>query len=550
MLLKYLLVFFASILTPLLTGFVTLYLVNQGEFQFGLISLCSPALATCFLVALGTLTVFFYLSKQVQCWIVVLLLILGGALFLQGNFFVWNYGVFDGTPIKWNLYKVNGIIEVIFWGSCFVFGAWQKDRILRHAKVIALILILAQWLPILPAFKTIPLFSEVQRSPIDPVREFSQEQNLLMVILDGFAAPIFDQLIKEYPDIQNRLNGFIYYQDTLTAFATTAPSIPSMFSGKKYDNKVPFNTYLKDAISTSSPNAFTDLGWDTSVVSLPQLCEHLRITHCMSVAAAIAKDGTQLKKSELAKLFDLWLFRYSPHFLKPYIYNDDLWLLQQLYSLAQGPRLQAESLLFAKTFTENISAAPKKSTFKILHLLLPHSPLRYGFKCEYIPKERRNKSFDSSKAQAYCAMTLALDLIEKIKSLGIWDKTSVVITADHGVHKKYLNYELPKGFPKIERALPLLLIKPQNNTAPFSRDDKAISLIQLPEILNLLAIKGSGEDFSKALSSQDVRTYRHYQWKNRDWFAQYLPPMTEYIIKGHAHDIQSWQVGERYEQPK
>ena len=375
-------------------------------------------------------------------------------------------------------------------------------------------------------------------------------------MLDAFVAPGFEAIIRRSPELRRAFSDFVLYPDTLAAFSTTSPSIPALLSGIEYDNSEPIKRFLRRALGEASlPAVLERSGYQVDVMSLPQFCPILKQS-CTSLGKVAARDPMQEERGELLELLDAALFRALPQALKKAVYRNQRWFLQRLLSDGGSPRALFNSLRFVDVFERSAASSASRPTFKFMHLMLPHPPYRFNARCEPAPraKEPEKKKYED---QAACALRLAERMLSTLKTLGIYDRSTIVITADHGYSVHYLPFQRPKQLPIMEQALPLFMLKGEG--AAGQADGPSISrtpvhLSDLPKTAaDILLVEADlpGESVLKlAPGAARVRRYRSYGWRNEFWRRDYLPTMREFLISGDARDAAAWQPGRLLAAPR
>ena len=136
------------------------------------------------------------------------------------------------------------------------------------------------------------------------------------------------------------------------------------------------------------------------------------------------------------QLADLALFRHSPHVLKPWIYNDQSWRLQNSVRPvgrhdAAGATAGQWRRRFWRTTRRRMRVAHDDPTYKYLHVGIPHWPVSVNADCEYIgARSLRRPNYTD---QARCGIRRVGALLDKLRELGLYDSSLIVISSDHGV---------------------------------------------------------------------------------------------------------------------
>ena len=136
---------------------------------------------------------------------------------------------------------------------------------------------------------------------------------------------------------------------------------------------------------------------------------------------------------EFALLVDLALFRILPGGFKIFIYNSQQWRVSRVIMFDTEYLLYEyfSSALFVDYLTDSMTTERETPVYKFLHLMNTHGPLAVTPDCGYAgavyPFSREAYTFT-----AKCTLDLLVTLFAKMKQLGIYDNTLIVLQADHG----------------------------------------------------------------------------------------------------------------------
>jgi arylsulfatase A-like enzyme len=162
----------------------------------------------------------------------------------------------------------------------------------------------------------------------------------------------------------------------------------------------------------------------------------------------------------------------------------------------------------------------------------------------YYQSDERLRNLEQSR----CTFGAVLKLMDVLDELGVSSQTLVVIVADHGSPSNIMNLR-SRAEVEINRAFPLLLVRPIGSESPFEIVRRPASLADLPRtVADLLDLdlEFPGEHLFE-LPEHRERSYFHYRWEHRYWQARYLPPIQEFTITGFGRDLPAWRRGRRLE---
>ncbi len=559
-----------ALFTPL-----TLYLGNSDEFSSGFLTMLPNLLL--FLAAFSLLAglIGLVLPARAGHRYIAVLAMLGLLVWLQGNFLVWDYGPLDGRLIDWSEGSWRGWLDLAVWvvalAAVLRWGAGQRRLLVQAALAIfalqlvsGLVLGIRDWPLLARAESEVP-----DSAALDIVYDFSRNQNVLHLILDGFQSDIFEELIGDGPrgeEFANAFDGFIFYRNNLSAFPYTHMSLPAMISGEIYRNHEPIKAFRANTFGDKSilRSAMAN-GYELDVAAGPALARWYRMggyTNNYDLADNLHADPAQAIVDESARLIDLSLLRTVPHFGKRYVYNEQRWLVQPLVSDSRVSQLQYFShRYFLRRWHESITATRDTPVYKIVHLMLSHNPMVVNRECEYAGKVLYAVR-ENVLNQSRCSLVEAVRLLDEMRELGIYDNTLIVIMGDHGawVRPKGLTPDtnpdgtrkpLLLGARQHALALPLLAIKAPGGDGKLRVSNAPTWTADVPDTIS--AALGFGDEFGRrdvlTLAEDETRTRRfhYYNYDRAELDAEYLEPIQEYLIEGDVFNASSWRLGELYQ---
>ena len=263
--------------------------------------------------------------------------------------------------------------------------------------------------------------------------------------------------------------------------------------------------------------------------------------------------------SASAQLLDLSLFRHAPHVVKARIYRDDRWLFQQWIEARRGAVATAwrsfGDAVFLQEFTSRITAAGDAPVYSFLHLITPHPPISTDAECVY-PGRRPRLTRAGYLAQAQCALRVVRTLLDRLRDLGLYDRSAIIVTSDHGLalfpaadHPlRGIGSPAGRSLHSIEsHATPLLLIKPFGAQGPLQTSDAPTAITDLPAtLLDLAGLPNTLETGTSALVLDPARprerTYAHHSWGGRNTHtSRWFDVLHLFSVDGRVTDPAAWR---------
>ena len=551
----------------------TIYSGNISEFSIGLSDMLKYYVVPGLLLLLVLLSIGMVISKKYVSLYVAATFALGILMWAQGNLLVWNYGLLDGQAIDWVHISWRGWIDSTLWIALLLLAGLFRKRVSKRATLACTIVIALQFVTLTYATVQKPEIWQKKvlsvAAPPKQVFEFSTKQNVIQIILDMFQADIFEEIIAEDPDYyRSKLEGFTFFKDTIGSFPSTFLSIPSIVSGKKYKNSMPIPDFITNIFQGKTIiNTMFDRGYEVDIVTgTSGLYDRGRYSNYYHIPIPYGKTEHQHGLTNAASLFDLVLFRVSPHFLKRAIYNNQAWMIRRL----SGQKKYAHLFYFAhKAFFDdlihNISANRTEHVYKVFHLFTSHTPVvvdkEGNYAGEALPATRENV-----KTQCKFVLDDLLSFLGELKTMGIYHSSLVIVHADHGgrtnikMHNNGLRLDQSSikdktHFEKIAAtALPLLVIKPPHSKGLLEVSKAQTMLSDIPAtICAILNVDGTFDGrsvFAVDPKKQRERRFYYSHWTDQNFRKDFLDRLDEYIINGSVFDITSWQLGATYLSPK
>jgi hypothetical protein len=407
---------------------------------------------------------------------------------------------------------------------------------------------------------------------------------VLILILDEFQSDIFAEIAGREPGLSRPFDGFTFFKDCVGSYTNTAAAVPFIMTGRYSDNSKPHSLFIRRSFRERSlPMVLWEHGFRLDMY--PRF-ESINLVQLPIEWLEPKPDGRSPWLEVLpsaALLTDISLFRHVPHFVKPLIYRRQTWLLSRLArrlregagppgGREQNPVLEpgafrgfGRDLLglgldfkFLNEFMRDARLAGSRPVFKYYHWHAVHPPL--GFDENFaVTRPEFGRAAYVSQAKG-CLKMVGL-LLARLKELGVYDRTLILVMGDHGCgrttdllvnpqdgpHSRMLAKGNPyQRFPYVKsRACPLLLVKPRHSRGALKASLAPVSHLDvIPTILADLGIPARGFSgqpvFSVAEADRRQRRFLAYSWNGG--LGDFLTPLVEYRIAGPCWDDASWSL--------
>lgn len=338
-----------------------------------------------------------------------------------------------------------------------------------------------------------------EESSVAPHNETLFEGNIYHFTFDEYSSVFFPLAVNAL-GLENEFEEFDFYTNARSNYLATNISVPSFMTGRLFTGDGHLEDWLDRTPQNSIVAKLKTLGFRTTFYS--------PYNHSWHFPA----DTVVQSPPSMSSLADLSLLRLVPTILRQEVYDAGEGLISRLLNgITQSP--QGDSYRALKQFehlleTEKYRSEQKEYIYS--HYFLPHPPnalTRYG---DYAPDQ------SSFQEEILLATYMMVRFIKKLKELGRFDSSLIIIQADHGT-----GWSTSLDPANIERTKPLLLVKTPELKG---RDIRLIpDLVQLVDLYQAILDEVSAEKEASDSSSQShflpstetVNTYQVYGYRKK-----------------------------------
>lgn len=460
-------------------------------------------------------------------------------LYLQYYFFVPDLGVFDGRTANFSGHGKTIALEVIVLVALLVMALLRPDRAVKTLVPLLGILAVAE--------SAIAGAAVLQRPPAQhatieatkadlmstnffgtsPKRTLGipelSTRNVIVILLDTLQADLFISILQGDAALENAFGGFTIYRNSAGVFPFTGMSVATLLTGTRYDGREKIPEYLKRVASRQLAARFDALGYEVDL--LPLGSRHSLL------------DADKELCRRVAATYDLALLRQVPTLLKEWQYNDSRFRLLPLCGVTPKLAQELDPVVLGRVVDDMRVSRSARPRFKFMHFYAMHPPGKLTESCE--TRERAIPDKPAVAEQAKCVLRHVQHYLEKLRALGVYDSSLLVITADHGTL-----YGLARGEPAapgvparvISAAHPTIAFKDFGASGPVRFSEAPASLLDIyPTIAKRVGFdsgQAPGRDLGEL--KEDERRFRDFffyrqalELVNRDyvkqsyWFANY-----------------------------
>lgn len=477
----------------------SLFISNIDDFALDYIKIV-PLIA---LVSVAVLVIVYIIGliiplKRLFYSYVLLVFSLALGFYIQGNFLNPAFNSLNGKEIAWSEYKINGIISIIAWILVFVVPQVVyaiKENIMSLIVKWGSLFVTAMQLVSLVVLllTTHKVVSNDFAVTKNGEFELSSKNNTIMFVVDTLDASWFEDMLLPNEEYKKSLKDFTYFDDAVAGGAPTVLGIPTLLTGKiDMDASRDTSEYYKDAYESSS--LFADMQKSNCNVKL--FTEFYYLDYCDKNSVDNLKMEQKYVISSRRGFMEC-LYKFVSFYAMPQFLKQNFWLysgeFNQYITLEDNTSnlYKLDDAQFYQDFKEKgITTQNDKDTFVMYHLNGAHSPYVMDENAQAVPSD--SIGIDS---QIRGIFKIIKEYMDELKAKGIYDSSTIIITADHGGIDLYSN--------------PAILVKERNaNHDEMVVSDSKITFTNVNNTIASSTLKDSsayGENVFEVGDKQMVR---------------------------------------------
>ncbi len=495
----------------------SLFISNIDDFALDYIKIV-PLIA---LVSVAVLVIVYIIGliiplKRLFYSYVLLVFSLALGFYIQGNFLNPAFNSLNGKEIAWSEYKINGIISIIAWILVFVVPQVVyaiKENIMSLIVKWGSLFVTAMQLVSLVVLllTTHKVVSNDFAVTKNGEFELSSKNNTIMFVVDTLDASWFEDMLLPNEEYKKSLKDFTYFDDAVAGGAPTVLGIPTLLTGKiDMDASRDTSEYYKDAYESSS--LFADMQKSNCNVKL--FTEFYYLDYCDKNSVDNLKMEQKYVISSRRGFMEC-LYKFVSFYAMPQFLKQNFWLysgeFNQYITLEDNTSnlYKLDDAQFYQDFKEKgITTQNDKDTFVMYHLNGAHSPYVMDENAQAVPSD--SIGVDS---QIRGIFKIIKEYMDELKAKGIYDSSTIIITADHGGIDLYSN--------------PAILVKERNaNHDEMVVSDSKITFTNVNNTIASSTLKDSSAYGENVFGVGDKQMVRFHVAPN---------DLTENVFKDNAY---------------
>lgn len=491
-------------------GISEVFFGNSGEWAFVYSDVIIYALIKCAVViaVFGFIVPIFVRGRFLNIYALVISS-LGIASYIQSLLMNYKVGLLNGNDIDWLGHTAFSCLNCAVWliiiALPLVFHIVRPKAAMKATAFISGFLLAIQLVPypmLLAKASPSAFKHNVQEEvyDIDGTDQYciSGKENVVVFILDAYGNEFFDELLAAHPEYNEILGDYTYYNNVNSDYRATSWCLPSILTSTKVDPTISIKDSNKKAWTSESANIFYRTMQDNGYIVNLYTDSEIYAGGAENMLGKINNieqfliTGYDTDRAQTYKeILKISRYKYMPYFLKSnYWVNSSIDANKFTQKLSDKVEVDSDNWqgiskisadrgvmhnnydFYGKLKQNGLTADTDKKYCVIQHLFGAHDPLQ-GIEMQ--------SEHDKIKVQMDC-MKMVLDYTDEMKRLGVYDSSTIIITADHGRYEEYFTD-------------PLFLIKLPGETHDVMKLNTAPGVIQtdtLPTILDSIGLSYDG----------------------------------------------------------
>ncbi len=342
----------------------------------------------------------------------------------------------NGRTVVWTNFAPIAAASCAVWLALLVFAivaAIRRSAVLRRALVGACIVVLAvQAVEVAPLLGSTGTYTGEAVATEEDLFTVSPDKNTIVFCLDTMDNDLIESAKKANPGIFDEFTGFTLYEDSVGSLVPTRYALPYLLTGESPSADESYEEYVKTRYTRSSLiQTIRDQDYSVGIYTTYARDKGYLADKADNIHAI---DGLHIDTvGTLKALLKASCYRDMPWLFKPKFrfYTDDLnndLIARTGQDPANEPYLVNDSAYYEQLASTGLAASDTRGAgaFRFIHLKGAHSPFIMN------QNAQRASSGTSRAKQIVGTFKIVEEYIKQLKELGVYDQTTIIVTADHG----------------------------------------------------------------------------------------------------------------------
>lgn len=437
----------------------------------------------------------------------------------------------DGTEQQWvkGTITSNLLLWILIFAAILLISHFKKKNLRNVLKVvaycgtaieiIALVLLMVMTLPTIE-------FDDYELT-VNHTFEIAPENNVFVFVLDSYDNQNIDQILATDEDFLKPLDGFTRYANSTGKYAFTNLGIPYLLTGIETEYEEREKSYAVYANEAS--NVLEEIASQGYTLGLYTEAEFISPKEYKLI-----ENGEYTKRSlnvvsEIEIMSKAARYQAYPFLIKNYFYYSTDEISDLRVTDIELHNVYNDAPFAKRLLEDGIQVdSSRKGAYKFYHL--------HGTHTYYNMNEEFENEDTDFLTQARGSMKIVYEFIEQLKEAGVYEDSTIIITADHGQNF----FDRPERAYELGMELfssPIMFVKKAGDYgtelrvsyAPVSQDEVIPTVMQ--------AITGESEKYGKTFDEigEGEERERKFVFGRHDDIDFQM-----YTINGYVMDEDAW----------
>ena len=361
----------------------------------------------------------------------------GGMGRMEGNKQVWDKSLVMSNFAIW-------IVMAVFLAAI----AWFTRNNRKVISYIALFLSGIQLLTFVTLLLTSGVFSKTSEQLVED-RKFvmASDENIAIFILDAYDVQMLDMVLDTDENYLEPLKDFTYYDRMTSRYSATDGSLPYLLTGRIAEEEKEYNDIYR---KSNFLLGIKDEGYEINILTEAGYVQPFED----GVVDNLTNDYYCVLDCDKAvsQMTNCVRYRCSPYVLKSRYYYENYYLTNiiddtNVYLFGTDADFYSDLMTDVLTVDEDVHGM-----MHIYHLYGAHSP--------YYLAENASLDYNSNPiAQWKGCLRIVYDYLVELRDKGLYDSTSVIIMADHGLNRSQRDAMDERNIEVSEDSNPIFFVK-------------------------------------------------------------------------------------------
>lgn len=413
-----------------IVGPLELYAYNADDFLYGFADFY-PLLLVGSLVFVPAVTML--VSEFVPDVIYKIYIVAVGAYGIIGyvQSFILNGKMtsLDGSEQVWSVGKIT--VNIIIWVVLLAVLALVAFKVKIWNKIFvgaACYVVLIQMCTLVFIFLTTDVTS-ARTMQITEKDSFtvSSDENVVVFLLDAYDTQFIEKVLEDEPEYLAPLKDFTYYNNMESRYYYTDFSLPFLLNAPE-TGSLDVTDKSETEVWYEGSHFLSDIskaGYDINILTERKYIKNME----EGLVSNYTNDGYCVLDAEktMAAFANAMRYKNMPFALKDR-YRYEVFDLFDAIAETNIYRMGTDDVIDRLIKEDGLNATDEYKAFRFYHLYGAHAP--------YYLTENNEMDYSSCNPRAQfrgCLLTV-YDYMDKLKEMGLYDNTTIIIMADHGLN--------------------------------------------------------------------------------------------------------------------